>query len=155
MEAKKKAKEEARKVTEERKQAKKSYQESLQNVTTVRQQAAESGKTGAKKRDRVPSEVGESTPKANKKLKSAEKPQKTEPASQDTFTPFDYSQSQLKVFAGAKSKDNTQFDPHRQGHESKKKFPKGPKSNPVSGNRSMSYLPGKSNRGFRHNWPKR
>lgn len=157
LEAKKKAKEEARKVTEERKKAKKSYQESLQDVATVRQQAVESGKTVGKKRDRVPSEVGESqTPKPKKKQKPVENPLATEEASADAFTPFDYSQSQLKVFAaGAKSKDNTQFDPYRQGHDSKKKFAKGPKSNPNAGNRSFSYMPAKSERGFRHNWPKR
>uniref|UniRef100_A0AAV2LY11 Exosome complex component 10 n=1 Tax=Knipowitschia caucasica TaxID=637954 RepID=A0AAV2LY11_KNICA len=154
LEAKKKAKEEARKVTEERKKAKKSYQESLQDVATVRQQAAESGKSGkgvGTKRERLPSEVGESTPKAIKKPK----PPQTE-ASGDSFTPFDYSQSQLNVFAsGAKPKDDAQFDPFRQGRGSKKKFAKGPKSSPAAGNRSMSYMPSKSSRGFRHNWPKR
>lgn len=156
LEAQKKAKEEARKVAEERKKAKKSYQESLQDVATVRQQAAEAGKAVAKKRDRVPSEVGESTPKPKKKQKSVENPAATEAASADAFTPFDYSQSQLKVFAaGVKSKDNTHFDPYRQGHESKKKFSKAPKSNPGAGNRSFSYMPAKSERGFRHNWPKR
>uniref|UniRef100_A0A8C4IIR4 Exosome component 10 n=1 Tax=Dicentrarchus labrax TaxID=13489 RepID=A0A8C4IIR4_DICLA len=77
---------------------------------------------GGKKRERVVSEVGESTPKPSKKLmKSAEKPQKTEPPPQDSFKPFDYSQSDLKVFAGNKAKDNTQFDPNRQTHGFKKK----------------------------------
>lgn len=33
-------------------------------------------------------------------MKSAEKPQKTEVTPQDSFKPFDYSQSDLKVFAG-------------------------------------------------------
>uniref|UniRef100_A0A8D3BVZ6 Exosome complex component 10 n=1 Tax=Scophthalmus maximus TaxID=52904 RepID=A0A8D3BVZ6_SCOMX len=113
----------------------------------------ESAKGGGKKRERVASEVGESTPKPTKKLiKSAEKPQKTEPPPQDSFTPFDYSQSDLKVFADPKSKDNTQFDPNRQAHDPKKK---GQKSNSAAGNRSMSYMAGKSERGFRHNWPKR
>ena len=61
----------------------------------------ESAKGGGVKRDRVPSEVGESTPKPSKKLmKSAETPQKTEPPPQEAFKPFDYSQSDLKVFAG-------------------------------------------------------
>ncbi|XP_070766578.1 exosome complex component 10 isoform X2 [Enoplosus armatus] len=160
LEAKRKAKEEAKehvkKVAEERNKAKQSYQESLQNVATVRQQA-ESAKGDGKKRERVASEVGESTPKPRKKLmKSAEKLQKTEPPPQDGFKPFDYSQSDLKVFAGTKSKDNTQFDPNRQAHDfKKKKMPKGQKSNFGAGNRSMSYLAGKSDRGFRHNWPKR
>ncbi|XP_069545121.1 exosome complex component 10 [Brachyistius frenatus] len=158
LEAKKKAKheakEQAKKVSEERNKAKQSYQESLQNVATVRQQAAESAKGGGKKRERVASEVGELTPKPSKKLmKSAEK---TETPPQDSFKPFDYSQSDLKVFAGTKSKDNTQFDPNRQGHDNKKKkFPKGQNNSFAAGNRSMSYLAGKSERGFRHNWPKR
>lgn len=50
------------------------------------------------KRERVSSEVGELTPKPSKKqMKCAEK---RETPSQDTFKPFDYSQSDLKVFAG-------------------------------------------------------
>uniref|UniRef100_A0A8C9YUV7 Exosome complex component 10 n=1 Tax=Sander lucioperca TaxID=283035 RepID=A0A8C9YUV7_SANLU len=112
---------------------------------------------GGKKRERVASEVGESTPKPSKKqMKSAEKPQKTEPPPKDSFKPFDYSQSDLKVFAGTKSKDNTQFDPNRQAQGfKKKKTARGQKSNSGAGNRSMSYMAGKSDRGFRHNWPKR
>ncbi|KAM7412137.1 hypothetical protein PAMA_021883 [Pampus argenteus] len=95
------AKEHAKKVADERQKTKQSYQESLQNVATVRQQAAEFAKGEGKKRERAASEVGESTPKPSKKLmKSAEKPQKTEPPPQDSFKPFDYSQSDLKVFAG-------------------------------------------------------
>ncbi|KAM4562795.1 exosome complex component 10 [Odontesthes bonariensis] len=151
------AKQQAKKASEERTKAKQSYQESLKNVVTVRQQAAESAKGNQKKRERVDSEVGETTPKPSKKLlKSEEKPQKTEAPPQDGFKPFDYSQSDLKVFAGTKSKDNTQFDPNRQAHGFKKKrTPQGQKNNFASGNRSMSYLGGKSDRGFRHNWPKR
>nr|XP_020474717.1 exosome component 10 isoform X1 [Monopterus albus] len=156
--AKEEAKDRAKKLAEERNKTKQSYQESLQNVTTVRQQAAESAKRGGKKRERIASEeVTELTPKPSKKLmKSAEGPRKTEPSPSDSFTPFDYSQSDLKVFGGAKSKGNTQFDPNRQGHDfKKKKISKGQKSNSGAGNRSMSYLAGKSERGFRHNWPKR
>ncbi|XP_028266781.1 exosome complex component 10 [Parambassis ranga] len=143
LEAKKKekqeAKEQAKKVSEERIKAKQTYQESLQNVATVRQQAAESAKGGGKKREREPSEAGESTPKPSKKtMKSAEKPQT---APKETFTPFDYSQSDLKVFAGNKAQDNTQFDPNRQTHDFKKrKNPKGQKNDCGAGNRSMSYL---------------
>ncbi|XP_060913109.1 exosome component 10 [Labrus mixtus] len=155
--AKQEAKERAKKVSEERKKAKQSYQESLQNVATVRQQAVESAKGVGQKRERVDGEVGELTPKPSKKLmKSAEKPQKTESPPKDSFKPFDYSQSDLKVFAGNKAKDNTQFDPNRQSQDfKKKKINKGQKSNFAAGNRSMSYMAGKSDRGFRHNWPKR
>uniref|UniRef100_A0A8C2XEY5 Exosome complex component 10 n=1 Tax=Cyclopterus lumpus TaxID=8103 RepID=A0A8C2XEY5_CYCLU len=92
------------------------------------QECQESAKGDVKKRERVASEVGELTPKPSKKLlKSAEKPEKKEPPPQDDFNPFDYSQSDLKVFAGSS----------------------GP------GNRSMSYMAGKSERGVRQNWPKR
>ncbi|KAM3617675.1 uncharacterized protein V6R79_009522 [Siganus canaliculatus] len=161
LEAKKKAKEEAKqhakKVAEERQKAKQNYQESLQNVATVRQQAAESAKGVGKKRERVDSEVGESTPKPTKKMmKPAETPEKTQAPSQGTFKPFDYTQSDLKVFAGSASKDNTQFDPNRQPRDfHKRKTGRGQKSNFAAGGRSMSYLSGKSERGFRHNWPKR
>ena len=61
----------------------------------------ESAKGGGKKRERVASEVGETTPKPRKKvMKTTEKTQKTEPSPKDSFKPFDYSQSDLKVFAG-------------------------------------------------------
>ncbi|KAI4823829.1 hypothetical protein KUCAC02_012386 [Chaenocephalus aceratus] len=159
LDAKKKAKEEkkelSKKVADERKKAKQSYQESLQNVPTVREQAAESVKPGTK-RERVASDVGESTPKPSKKLlKSAEKPEKTEPPPPEPFKPFDYRKSDLKVFAGNKPTDNTQFDPNRQSNDfRKKKKPKGQKSN-SGGGKSMSYMAGKSDRGFKHNWPKR
>uniref|UniRef100_A0A3B3WNM5 Exosome complex component 10 n=1 Tax=Poecilia mexicana TaxID=48701 RepID=A0A3B3WNM5_9TELE len=114
-------------------------------------------KDGGRKKARCGSEDGETTPKPSKKLmKSAEKSQKTEPPSEETFKPFDYAQSDLKVFDGSKAKDNTQFDPNRQAQDfRKKKFPQGQKNNSSSGNRSMSYMKGKSERGFRHNWPKR
>nr|XP_015823110.2 exosome component 10 [Nothobranchius furzeri] len=161
LEAKKKireeAKQQAKKASEQRAKAKRSYQESLQKVPTVRQQAAESVKDGEQKRVRVARESGEETPNPSKKqMKSAEKPQKKEAPSQESFKPFDYSQSDLKVFDGAKAKDNTQFDPNRQPRDfKKKKIHQGQKKNSGAGNKSVSYLAGKSERGFRHNWPKR
>lgn len=58
----------------------------------------ESAKGGTKKRERAASEAEGSTPKPSKKLmKSAEKSEAPPP---ETFKPFDYSQSDLKVFAG-------------------------------------------------------
>lgn len=58
----------------------------------------ESAKGGTKKRERAASEAEGSTPKPSKKsMKSAEK---TEAPPPETFQPFDYSQSDLKVFAG-------------------------------------------------------
>lgn len=56
----------------------------------------ESAKGGTKKRERAASEAEGSTPKPSKK-KCA---QKTEAPPPETFTPFDYSQSDLNVFAG-------------------------------------------------------
>ncbi|XP_053704720.1 spermidine synthase isoform X2 [Synchiropus splendidus] len=141
--AKKEAKLQAKKAAGERKKTTETYQQSLQNVASVRQQALEFAKDNEKKRERIPSEVGESTPKAKKKLKkSSEEP---EAASQEEFKPFDYSQSDLKVFSGGKSNDNRHFDPNRRSHGfKKKKVAKGQKLNQVAGNRSMSYLPEKS-----------
>uniref|UniRef100_A0A3B5L6H9 Exosome complex component 10 n=1 Tax=Xiphophorus couchianus TaxID=32473 RepID=A0A3B5L6H9_9TELE len=119
--------------------------EQQQKEMEVKKKSKEEAKQKAKKL-----EVGEMTPKPSKKLmKSAEKSQKTEPPSEETFKPFDYAQSDLKVFDGSKAKDNTQFDPNQQ------KRPQGQKNNFSSGNRSMSYMKGKSDRGFRHAWPKR
>uniref|UniRef100_A0AAR2M3M4 Exosome complex component 10 n=1 Tax=Pygocentrus nattereri TaxID=42514 RepID=A0AAR2M3M4_PYGNA len=70
------------------------------------------------KRERVASEAGEETQKPNEKVMKTEK--ETPPASA-AFTPFDYNQSNFKVFAGGKSKDSTQFDPNRQTHDFKRK----------------------------------
>ncbi|XP_072537142.1 exosome complex component 10 [Salminus brasiliensis] len=170
--AKQQAKEQAKKAKEERKKAKQSYQEALQDVSTVRQQIAES-KQGGQKRERVASEVGEETLKPIKKVMKTDKgtpaavqspapskknqKQEAEDAKQaqsSTFTPFDYSQSDFKVFAGGKSKDSKHFDPNRQSHEfRRRKNQRGNKQN--SGGRSMSYMSAKSDRGFHHNWPKR
>ncbi|KAG5281909.1 hypothetical protein AALO_G00050130 [Alosa alosa] len=174
---KQKTREQAKKAKEERKKAKKSYQESLQNVATVRQQAMETGQPGGKKRERVDSDMTEETPKPSAKFlkpadtpgdvplfpaakakakKAAQQNADTEPAAQpESFTPFDYSKSKLKVFSGGKAKDSGQFDPNKEVHDpNRKKNPKGNKQG-AAGGRSMSYMAGKSNRGFRHNWPKR
>ncbi|RXN30910.1 exosome component 10 [Labeo rohita] len=166
------AKEQAKKAQEERKKAKLSYQESLQNVHTVRQQVAKAKQTG-QKRERAASDAGEESLKPNTKVSKTESEtsvagQSTKPAQnkkkqkkdeepevpEQNFTPFDYNQSNFKIFDG-KSKESSHFDPNRQAHGPKhKKNQKGQKKNNVGG-RSMSYLPTKSDRGFRHNWPKR
>uniref|UniRef100_A0A671KMI2 Exosome complex component 10 n=1 Tax=Sinocyclocheilus anshuiensis TaxID=1608454 RepID=A0A671KMI2_9TELE len=137
---KRQAKEQAKKAQEERKKAKLSYQESLQNVHTVRQQVMEAKQAG-QKRERAASDVGEESLKPNIKVSKTEKPEVPE---QD-FKPFDYSQSNFKIFAG-KSKESSQFDPNRQAHGPKqKKNQKGQKKSAVGG-RSMSYVPAKSDR---------
>ncbi|KAK3565668.1 hypothetical protein QTP86_014057, partial [Hemibagrus guttatus] len=167
--AKQQAKEQAKKAKKERKKAKQSYQQSLENVTTVRQQVLEA-KQGGQKRERATSEASEETCKPKKKAMKTQKSATASPAtskasqqqeSEDpqqvpsaAFTPYDYSQTNFELFAG-KPKDSTQFDPNKQEHEPRrKKNLKGNKQR-VAGGRSMSYLPAKSDRGFRHNWPKR
>ena len=62
----------------------------------------QAAKSAAKKRERVASEPGESTPKPIKKMmkSAAETPGKSDSTPQDDFKPFNYSQSDLKVFAG-------------------------------------------------------
>ncbi|CAL8369388.1 unnamed protein product [Lota lota] len=157
--AREKSKDKARKAAGERKKAKLDYQESLKDVPTVRQQVAEAAlkkEDGeGKKRERMPSEAGESTPVPPKKTKSPQKAPEKSPPPQPDFKPFDYSQSNLKVFAGANARGGMHFDPNKPYHDpTKKKNPRGNKPN-LAGNRSMSYMPGKSDRGFRHNWPKR
>uniref|UniRef100_W5L518 Exosome complex component 10 n=1 Tax=Astyanax mexicanus TaxID=7994 RepID=W5L518_ASTMX len=167
--AKQHAKEQAKKAKEERQKAKKNYQESLQDVSTVRQQIVESKQVG-QKRERVASEAGEESLKQNKKIMKTDKgtpaavqspaaskkiqKQETEESKQDQsseFTPFDYSQSDFKVFAGGKPNDSKHFDPNRQSNEfRRKKNPRGHRQGP--GGRGM---PAKSERGFHHNWPRR
>ncbi|NP_957383.2 exosome complex component 10 [Danio rerio] len=168
--AKQQAKEQAKKAQEERKKAKQTYQESLQNVHTVREQVKEAKQAG-QKRERAASDVSEDSLKPNVKLsksegettvadqstKPAKKKQKQKTAQEpeapkQDFKPYDYSQSNFKLFAG-KSKDGSHFDPNRQGPKQKKNL-KGQKKG-GGGGRSMSYVPAKSDRGFRHNWPKR
>ncbi|KAG5838759.1 hypothetical protein ANANG_G00226990 [Anguilla anguilla] len=152
-EARAKAREKAQRAAEERKKAQQTYQESLQDVLTVRQQ-----KLGAKKRERKPSDLQDETPKPKvKQPKPTEKPVVEQPPPpQADFKPFDYSQSDMKVFAGGRAKDSMQFDPNRQAAEPRnKRNPKGQKRDSSAGNKSMSYLAGKSERGNRQNWPKR
>ncbi|MGH0147042.1 UNVERIFIED_CONTAM: hypothetical protein FKN15_060862 [Acipenser sinensis] len=145
--AKKKAKEAAQKATDERKKAQEEYKTAAQSIVTVRQQAAiaTADQKGKKKKDRTVSEPGAETPKPEKKRpKHTEQPADQAPATD--FQPFDYSKSDFKVFAGRKSKESSQFDPAKQAQEPKqsKKNSKAHKNNSTPGNKSMSYLAGKS-----------
>ncbi|OCT72221.1 hypothetical protein XELAEV_180351923mg, partial [Xenopus laevis] len=67
-----------------------------------------------KKRERVSSEPGSETMKSDKKrMKHSEETQK--PDSQTPFTPFDYSKSDFKMFAGSSNvKSQSEFDPNKQ-----------------------------------------
>ncbi|XP_010213708.1 PREDICTED: exosome component 10 [Tinamus guttatus] len=135
-----------------RDQAQKVYKEATENVVSVRQQAAQ--EQANKKRERNVSETGAELPKQEKKRpKASQQPEELEAPKQ--FTPFDYSKSNFKVFAGSsKSKQSPQFDPAKQAYTGKK-FAGANKLQQSAGNRSMSYLAGKADRGSRHHWPKR
>ncbi|KAM6371711.1 exosome complex component 10 isoform 2-T2 [Pluvialis apricaria] len=134
-----------------RDQAQKVYKEATENIVSVRQQAMQ--EQANKKRERVMSETGTELPKQEKKRpKASQQPEELEAPKQ--FTPFDYSKSNFKVFAGSsKPKQSPQFDPAKQAYAGKKFA--GANKLQQSGNRSMSYLAGKAERGSRHHWPKR
>uniref|UniRef100_A0A8C3JZE3 Exosome complex component 10 n=1 Tax=Calidris pygmaea TaxID=425635 RepID=A0A8C3JZE3_9CHAR len=72
-----------------------------------------------KKRERVMSETGTELPKQEKKRpKASQQPEELEAPKQ--FTPFDYSKSNFRVFAGSsKSKQSPQFDPAKQAYAGK------------------------------------
>ncbi|NP_001411930.1 exosome complex component 10 isoform 5 [Mus musculus] len=125
----------------------------LEQAIPVRQQAALENAT--KKRERATSDLRTIEQKQEKKrLKSSKKAKDPDPPGKD-FSPYDYSQSDFRAFAGdSKSKPSSQFDPNKLAPSGKKGV--GAKKCKQSvGNKSMSFAVGKSDRGFRHNWPKR
>uniref|UniRef100_A0A8C7FI37 Exosome complex component 10 n=1 Tax=Oncorhynchus kisutch TaxID=8019 RepID=A0A8C7FI37_ONCKI len=127
VEAKKKAKEEAKAVAAIRKYFQFCAGKFSLHCLHFHQ---ESIKPGGKKRERVASETGESTPKPNKKLMKAAVKKNEDSTTPLVFKPYDYSQSDFKVFAGTQ--------PHKNA--------KAQKSNACAGNRSMSFFGGKSER---------
>ncbi|NWR72683.1 EXOSX protein, partial [Centropus unirufus] len=144
--AKKETKDEAKKKATQqsaaRDQAQKAYKEATESIVSVRQQAMQ--EQANMKRERVTSETGAELPKQEKKRpKASQQPVELEPQKQ--FTPFDYSKSNFKVFAGSsKSKQLSQFDPAKQAYTGKKFA--GANKLQQTGNRSMSYLAGKGDR---------
>uniref|UniRef100_A0A8D0GPL2 Exosome complex component 10 n=1 Tax=Sphenodon punctatus TaxID=8508 RepID=A0A8D0GPL2_SPHPU len=152
----KEAKEEAKKKAAEKKaareQAQKKYKATAETIVSIRQQVEQ--EQASKKRERIASEPGTEVQKQEKKRpKASQQPEEQETPKQ--FTPFDYSKSDFKVFAGnSKSKQSSQFDPAKQAYAGKK-FSGAGKLQQSAGNKSMSYLAGKTDRGFKHNWPKR
>uniref|UniRef100_A0A672QIN9 Exosome complex component 10 n=1 Tax=Sinocyclocheilus grahami TaxID=75366 RepID=A0A672QIN9_SINGR len=90
-------------------------QEEAQEKRQAKEQAKKEAKQAGQKRERAASD---STKPAQKKLKK-KNVQEPEVPGQD-FKPFDYSQSNFKIFAG-KSKESSQFDPNRQAHGPKQK----------------------------------
>ncbi|XP_074832002.1 exosome complex component 10 [Carettochelys insculpta] len=151
-EAKEEAKKKAVQQRAAREQAQKDYKATAENSISVRQQAAQ--EQASKKRERITSEPGTETPKQEKKRpKASQQPEEQETPKQ--FTPFDYSKSNFKMFAGnSKSRQSSQFDPARQAHTGKKSSGANKRQHPA-GNKSMSYLAGKTDRGSQHSWPKR
>uniref|UniRef100_A0A2K5KB07 Exosome complex component 10 n=1 Tax=Colobus angolensis palliatus TaxID=336983 RepID=A0A2K5KB07_COLAP len=109
----------------------------------------------AKKRERATSDPRTTEQKQEKKrLKISKKPKDLELPEKE-FTPYDYSQSDFKAFAGnSKSKAASQFDPNKQTPSGKKCIA-AKKIKQSVGNKSMSFPTGKSDRGFRYNWPQR
>lgn len=136
-----------------RDQAQEEYRAAAEQAMSVRQQTAL--ENAAKKRERATSDPRTTEQKQEKKrLKLSKKPKDPDPPEKD-FTPYDYSKSDFKAFAGnSKSKPSSQFDPTKQP-QSGKKCIAAKKVKQSIGSKSMSFPTGKSDRGFRHNWPKR
>uniref|UniRef100_A0A2K6SK20 Exosome complex component 10 n=1 Tax=Saimiri boliviensis boliviensis TaxID=39432 RepID=A0A2K6SK20_SAIBB len=145
-------KKKAAEQTAAREQAKEAGSAAAEQAASVRQQALENA---AKKRERTASDPRTPEQKQEKKrLKISKKPKDPGPPEKD-FTPYDYSQSDFKAFAGiSKSKAASQFDPNKQTLSGKKCIA-AKKIKQSLGNKSMSFPTGKSDRGFRYNWPQR
>uniref|UniRef100_A0A8C3JY20 Exosome complex component 10 n=1 Tax=Calidris pygmaea TaxID=425635 RepID=A0A8C3JY20_9CHAR len=116
-ESKDETKKKAAQQSAARDQAQKVYKEATENIVSVRQQAMQ--EQANKKRERVMSETGTELPKQEKKRpKASQQPEELEAPKQ--FTPFDYSKSNFRVFAGSsKSKQSPQFDPAKQAYAGK------------------------------------
>ncbi|XP_006866453.1 PREDICTED: exosome component 10 isoform X2 [Chrysochloris asiatica] len=151
-ESKETAKKKAAEQTAALEQAKEEYRATVEQAVSVRQQAVL--ENAAKKRERTVSDPKTTEQKQGKKrLKISKKPKDPDPAEKE-FTPYDYSKSDFRAFAGNSKSKPSQFDPNKQTQTGKKCLAvKKPKQS--AGNKSMSFPTGKSDRGFRHNWPKR
>uniref|UniRef100_A0A2I3RM09 Exosome complex component 10 n=1 Tax=Pan troglodytes TaxID=9598 RepID=A0A2I3RM09_PANTR len=146
-------KKKAAEQTAAREQAKEACKAAAEQAVSVRQQVVL--ENAAKKRERATSDPRTTEQKQEKKrLKISKKPKDPEPPEKE-FTPYDYSQSDFKAFAGnSKSKVSSQFDPNKQTPSGKKCIA-AKKIKQSVGNKSMSFPTGKSDRGFRYNWPQR
>ncbi|XP_021574143.1 exosome component 10 [Carlito syrichta] len=146
-------KKKAAEQTAAREPAKEEYKAVAQQAVSARQQAML--ENAAKKRERTASDQRTTEQKQEKKrLRTSKKPKDPDPPGKD-FTPYDYSQSDFKAFAGdSKSKPSSQFDPNKQT-QSGKKCIAAKKLKQSTGNKSMSFPTAKSDRGFRYNWPQR
>ncbi|XP_039698165.1 exosome complex component 10 isoform X1 [Pteropus medius] len=151
-ESKETAKKKAAEQTAARDQANEEYKATAKQAVSVRQQAAL--ENTARKRERTTSDPRTTEQKQEKKrLKISKKPKDPDPPEKD-FTPYDYSKSDFTAFAGNSKSKPSQFDPNKQTPSGKKCFA-AKKLKQSMGNKSMSFPTEKSDRGFRHNWPKR
>ncbi|KAM6218998.1 exosome complex component 10 [Rhynchocyon petersi] len=151
-EAKETAEKKAAEQKAAREQAEEEYKATAEQTMSVRQQAVLENAT--KKRERAVSDPRSTEQKQGKKrLKISKKPKDPVPADKE-FIPYDYSKSDFKAFAGNSKSKASQFDPNKQSQSGKKCFA-AKKLKQATGNKSMSFPTGKSDRGFRHNWPKR
>uniref|UniRef100_A0A8C6NG80 Exosome complex component 10 n=1 Tax=Melopsittacus undulatus TaxID=13146 RepID=A0A8C6NG80_MELUD len=118
-ESKDEAKKKAAQQSAAREQAQRAYKEETETITSVRQQAMEEQASKKRERETVAGEAGTELPKQERKRpKASQQPEELEAPKQ--FTPFDYSKSNFKVFAGSsKSKQSPQFDPAKQTYVGK------------------------------------
>lgn len=119
-ESKESAKKKAAEQTAARDQANEEFKAAAEQAVSVRQQAAL--ENAAKKRERTTSDPKTAEQKQEKKrLKISKKPKDPDLPPENSFTPYDYSKSDFKAFAGnSKSKPSSQFDPNKQTPSGKK-----------------------------------
>uniref|UniRef100_V9KDS6 Exosome complex component 10 n=1 Tax=Callorhinchus milii TaxID=7868 RepID=V9KDS6_CALMI len=138
-----------------RQQVQQDYKSAVQDLLSVRQQQQaekSADQQAGKKRERAKSATEKVMAPPEKRPPAAMR--RDEQPNPKPFTAFDYSKSDFKVFAGgSKTPGPAHFDPNMSadGPHSKK----GKKNRQAAGNRSMSFTVGKSDRGFRNNWPRR
>ncbi|KAJ6656787.1 hypothetical protein lerEdw1_003118 [Lerista edwardsae] len=124
-----------------REAAEKECKEQAKSAVSVRQLVAQ--EQAGQKRERVASEPGTEAPKPEKK-KGKPAPEPEEPEAPKPFTPFDYSKSDLRDFAGSsKPKASSQFDPAKLAYAGKKKLSGASKVQQPAGTKSLTYI-GKS-----------
>ncbi|KAG8505590.1 LOW QUALITY PROTEIN: Exosome component 10, partial [Galemys pyrenaicus] len=150
-ESKESAKKKAAEQPAARSQAEEEDKAAVGPAISARQQAAL--ENAAKKRERTTSDPRTMGQKQEQKRpKMSKKPKDPDPPEQE-FTPYDYSKSDFKAFAGeagtgarnSKSKPSSQFDPNQQA-PSGKKCTGAKKLKQSLGNKSMSFPTGKSDR---------
>nr|XP_058913857.1 exosome component 10 isoform X1 [Kogia breviceps] len=148
-ESKETAKKKAAEQTAAQDQAQEKCRAAAEQAVSVRQQAAL--ENAAKKRERTSDPRTAEQKQDKKRLKISKKLKDPDPPEKD-FTPYDYSKSDFKAFAGdSKSTPSSQFDPNKQP-QSGKKCTAAKKIKQSMGNKSMSFPTGKSDRYVPDGW---